>query len=156
MTAGVWLRSAARVQRGEAVPGARVGVRAGVEECRDDRRCLAAVPPRAAGCRSTSVRALGSAPALRSAVMISGVWLNAAACSGVRPYLGARVEVRAGVDEGRDDRRCLAEFRRPVQRCAAELIARVGVRAGVDECRRDDRDRCLAECRQVQRCEAVR
>ena len=36
----------------------------------------------------------------------------------------ARVGVRAGVDEGRDDLRCLAEYRRPVQRREA-AVARV-------------------------------
>ena len=75
--------------------------------------------------------------------------------SGVRLCAAvARVGVRAGVDEGRDDLRCLAECRRPVQRCEAELGARVEVRAGVDECRDDLR--CLAEYRRpVQRGEAV-
>ena len=43
--------------------------------------------------------------------------------------LSARVEVRAGVEECRDDRRCLAECRRPVQRGVAVPVARVGVRA---------------------------
>ena len=67
--------------------------------------------------------------------------------------LVARVGVRAGVEECRDDRRCLA-LCRPVQRCSAVPVARVGVRAGVEE-GRDDR-RCLAECRRpVQRCAAV-
>ena len=66
----------------------------------------------------------------------------------------ARVGVRAGVDEGRDDLRCLAACRRQMQRCEAAPGARVGVRAGVDEGRDDLR--CLADFRRpVQRCEAA-
>ena len=78
--------------------------------------------------------------------MTSGVWLNCRPVQRCEAVLGARVGVRAGVDECRDDLRCLADVRRPVQRCVAAPGARVGVRAGVDEGRDEGRDdlRCLA------------
>ncbi len=67
-------------------------------------------------CRPRESRALGSAPALTRAVTTSGVCrksslISAAAVQRCSPatstvQFGARVGVRAGVDEGRDDLRC--------------------------------------------------
>ena len=88
------------------------------------------------------MRALGSAPALTRAVTTSGVWLRAAAaCSGVRPSpsraLGSAPALTravttsrcvAGVDEGRDDLRCLAALPPPG---AAVTTSGVGARAAV-------------------------